>query len=316
MIVAIDESGIFSLGKNEYCIFVSTIIPTDSARHLKICGSYENWENKLHSRFFNKKNEVKGSLLGDTELDSFVKEVIFPYLDLRINCIVFDTSKLDQVVLKKHKDLEVAQIECSVNDFEINCAPKRQTNFIKSIKSWLQSKNLSEYLKILGLRNCITTTLTKSSVYFFGCLRENEIINASYEIDKDFINDQNIYWQGYFKKLLLEYSKKEPLPIINTWDKVNHPFFLKYPLLDNQKVNLSPLFRDNLSFKNSASSIYVRISDICAIIIYRNLNHNKNVGLFKYFQTRALTNDGLCELLMLRDFDFQLKLNEFKNSED
>jgi hypothetical protein len=311
MIAAIDESGIFSLGKSEYSIFVSTVIPTDAKSHLKIGNSYKNWENKLGSRFFNKKKEVKGSLLGDSELGSFVEQVISPFNDIRINCIGFNTSKIDPSILQKHKNIEVAQLEYSVNDFEINHAPKRQTNYIKSIRGWLNSKNLSEYLKILGLRNCISTTLTKSMIYFFGNLRENEIINASYEIDKDFISDQNIYWQGYFKMLLLEYTKNEPLPIINTWDKENHPFFLKYPLLDNKKVNLSPLFKNNLSFKNSESSIYIRISDICAIIIYRNLNHNKNDGLFRFLQTRALTNDGLCELLMLRDFDFKLKFDDF-----
>ena len=311
MIISIDESGVFNLEKPEFCIFVSTVIPTENGIHLQIKSSYTNWEQNLDKRFFNKKLEVKGSLLGNTELEDFVNQVIYPFQDLRINCIIFNTSKIDPKVLQKHKDIEVAQLDFSIKDFENNHAPKRQTNYIKSIKDWLNSKNLSEYLKILGLRNCINSSLTKSMIYFFGNLKENEIINASYEIDKDFINDQNIYWQGYFKKLLLEFTKNQPLPIVSDWDKEKHPFYRKYPILENNKVNLTSLFKNNLTFANSESSIYVRISDICAIIVFRNLNHNKNENLFRFLESRSLTKDGICELFMLRDFDFRSKFDEF-----
>jgi hypothetical protein len=312
MIIAIDESGIFSANKPEYCIFLSVIIPTDDKKNLIIKTSYKNWEQKLSNKFFDKKGEVKGSLLGEPELIDFTRNVLIPFNDLRIYYIAFDTSKLDTEIVRKYLDFEVAQLELSVQDFNNHNAPKKQTNYIVSIKDWLKSKNQQEFLKILGLRYCSFNSLYQTMIYFFGNLRESEIINGSYEIDKDFINDQNIYWKGYFKQLFQEFTSNQPLPIVDTWDKENHPFFQHYPILSDNKLNLTKLLKTNFSFKDSKSSIYIRITDICGIIIYRHLNQNIYKSIFHFLTSRALTNEGIGELLMLRDFDFQKRLHQIR----
>jgi hypothetical protein len=112
--------------------------------------------------------------------------------------------------------------------------------------------------------------------------------------------------------LLQEFTSNQPLPIVDTWDKKNHPFFQHYPILTDNKLNLTKLLKINFSFKDSKTSSYIRITDICGIIIYRHLNQNKYKSIFQFLATRALTNEGIGELLMLRDFNFQEKMQKIK----
>ena len=309
MIISIDESGSFNCNINEYSLFVSVIIPTDNQSLNLIRSSYDNWESKLQNSLFDSKGEIKGEYLNENHLFDFVNHIFLKHNDLRFSYLIFDTVRLKDSIVQKHKDIEVAMLDFSIKDFEKNNAPKKQTNYIKSIRNWINSKNLQQYFKILGLRMIINKSLKYSMIFFFSNQRESEIINGSLLIDRDFINDQNIYWKGYFKKLLLEYTKKEPLPVIDTWDREKHPFFKRFPIMENNKLNLSYLFRDNLHFEDSKSFFEIRLADILGIIINRYYNQKKYRNIFEMLKTKSVAENG--DYISLNDFDFKAKLDEF-----
>ncbi len=310
MIISIDESGSFNCNLGEFSLFSSIIIPTDNQHYQDIKDSYFKWESSIPTELFNSKGEIKGTELSENHFVDFVDQLFIKHDDLRFSYLIFNTVELQDSVVQKHKDIEVAMLDFSVKDFEKNNAPKKQTNYIKSIRNWISSKNLQQYLKILGLRMIINKALRYSMIYFLPNLRESEIINGSYLIDKDFINDQNIYWQGYFKRLLLEYTKSEPLPVVDTWDKDTHPFFKRFPIMDNNQLNLSYLFRDNMNFEDSDKYFEIRLADLCCVILFRYHNQDKYKNIFNKLKTKSLAGNGDGDYIMLRDFDFQSKLSE------
>jgi hypothetical protein len=113
--------------------------------------------------------------------------------------------------------------------------------------------------------------------------------------------------------LLLEYTKSEPLPVVDTWDKGTHPFYKRFPIMKNSQLNLSYLFRENMNFENSDKHFEIRLADICCVILFRY--HNKNIykNIFNKLKTKSLAENGYGDYIMLRDFDFQNKLIEMTN---
>lgn len=309
MIIAIDESGSFDCNLDEYSLFCGVIIPTGNKSRFVTLENYYNWESSLPSNVLSSNGEVKGHSLSEEQLAEFVQHVLLKQKDIRIIYSVYDTKWMNDSIVKKHKDFEVLMLDYSVADFEKNNASKKETNYIRSIRDWIKGKNLQQYLKILGLRHIILDALFESMVYFLAAERESEVIESSYLIDKDFISDQNISWQGYFKKILMEDTKKRPLPVIDTWDKQTHPFFKRFPL-DGNRIKLSPLLKDDLSFEDSAFNFEIRLADICGIIINRFYNRRMYTHIFKILESIILPYSEEPKIIKLRDFDLKNKIKE------
>lgn len=301
MVIAIDETGSFNYQKDKALrhAFVAVFIQTrDNALEIKR-AQFEKWEATIGQDKCEKSGEVKGSALSTKDLQNFLLQVMLPPPTVRFSCVSIVPEKLELKLLNKHKDFEVLltnQTLKSGNHFS-----RKATNFITNMGRWLNNRNEIEFTKMFCLKHCLMNSLSHAFIHSVASDIEMEFLDLEFKIDRDFINDENIYWKEYFLKSIEQYSRVKPFPILDTWDE-NHPIVKKY-IINGKGINLRTAFEEQLAFLSSKEHFEIRIADIVGIIVNR------------FFNSHSLENKIIFELLenmrAVKDYHIELRLNDF-----
>lgn len=312
MIIAVDETGNFDENSSDRHFFVAAFIQSENGELERKVEQLTNWENSLPDELRNNKGEVKGSALKKEHFQRFILDVFLEEPEIRSSYVSIIPNEANPDVIKKYLDIEIEQIKYSLEKFKKVGTRKSNLNFLDQYWRWLNKRSIREYLKMMCLKNCLRDTLHNLMVNCIIKDRIDEILNIQYKIDRDFLNDENIYWSDYLRKSIENDSKQRPFPMLDTWGD-DHPIKKKYLIEGNdgrKGFDLNSIFRDNLNFLESHEHPEIRIADIMAIILNRYWNRGE-LQREHTVLTNTLTVKDAHIQLKFEDFDYDQKLREY-----
>lgn len=310
MVISIDESGNFDEVSNLRQFFVAAFIKSENGCLDLKRNQFLNWEKSINQHFKDKKGEVKGSLLNQQQIKRFLLEVVFKEPIVRTSVVsIIPNVNLKQLI-QKHQNFEIRQAEYNFSVFKANGSKKRNLNFLENYSLWLKKRSLRDYLKMHCLKNLLKDTFHNSIIYSILNEQMDECLNFSYKIDKDFLTEENIFWNHYSKSSVQNYTKNNPFIMLDTWDD-DHPFIRKYTFSREGKNMIDiKLIYENLRFLESHNNFEIRIADIIGIIYHRYFNRNELSKEFYLLSKTGIINNHHIELT-LNDFDEEKTFQDF-----
>jgi hypothetical protein len=311
MIIGIDESGNFDESSNLRHLFVAAFIESKNGKLEIKKQQFLNWEKRLPKETKNQHGEVKGNNLNQQQLLEFLGTVVIQPPFVRTACVSIVPNKNPVHIIEKHRKSEIKQIEYSHTLSSNLGTKKRNLNFLESYVKWLKKRSNRDYLKMLCLKNLLKNSFHNIIIHCIMNGRIEESLDVYYKIDKDFLTEENIFWEHYSRRSIQNYTQKNPWPVLDTWDS-EHPFIKKYMYeADGRSVININLIYKNLNFLDSKENIEIRIADVIGIILNRYYNKNELKNEFDLLSKTGIVKDEHLEL-RLPDFDLEQTLELFK----
>jgi hypothetical protein len=311
MIIGIDESGNFDESSNLRHLFVAAFIESKNGKLEIKKQQFLNWEKRLPKETKNQHGEVKGNNLNQQQLLEFLGTVVIQPPFVRTACVSIVPNKNPVHIIEKHRKSEIKQIEYSHTLSSNLGTKKRNLNFLESYVKWLKKRSNRDYLKMLCLKNLLKNSFHNIIIHCIMNDRIEESLDVYYKIDKDFLTEENIFWEHYSRRSIQNYTQKNPWPVLDTWDS-EHPFIKKYMYeADGRSVININLIYKNLNFLDSKENIEIRIADVIGIILNRYYNKNELKNEFELLSKTGIVKDEHLEL-RLPDFDLEQTLELFK----
>jgi len=310
MIIGIDETGNFDETSELRHFFIAAFIETENGKLEKKEKQFLNWERSLPLSVKNSQGEVKGSFLNIVQLQSFIHDVAFEPPLIRTSFVSIVPSNNPFTLIEKYRLFEIRQAEYNYQMYLSKGSKKRNINFLDNYVKWLKKRSVRDYLKMSCLKHLLKDTFHNAVVLSILNDRIEETLNFSYKIDRDFLTEENIFWEHYSRMSIRNYTQRNPFPVLDTWDD-NHPFIKKYLLNDDDKsgININLIYK-NLKFLNSKDHFEIRIADLIGIIINRFYNKGQMPEEHTLLTLAGATNESHIEL-RLQDFDEESTFKEY-----
>lgn len=284
MIIGIDEVGDFDLKKDVINYFISVAVDQNKDKHKTKETQYRLWRSSIPDTC-REKGEIKGRLLNDGQLESFVDEVLNIAPKSYVNVLRINPFENPISMVEKHKQYEIRQFEEVVKK-ATEKGKKATADGYQQLIYWYKNRNYQQMLKIKSmefiLSNAVRNAIGVSILLDMFDKDLNNLLNMGLKIDKDFINGPtpNIFWKELLKNSQLEFSKKHPIFILESWRNTDHPFELKSKSKDGT-INLGWIFHENSSFVNSKDYFEVQLADITGTIVHRFENKGRCEEAYK-----------------------------------
>ena len=142
MLIGIDDSGNFESDK--YSLFATVYIRPRKARQIK--KRFETWEEELPSSAKSPNGEVKGYLLNDEDLQSFIDRIMINngYAKIYCSIFVFENSKEQNQSIAKRKEHLASKQKIAEEEYR-KAGNGEMANFYHGMHGWisnLKDKNL------------------------------------------------------------------------------------------------------------------------------------------------------------------------------
>jgi hypothetical protein len=310
MVIGIDESGNFDDTSNLRQFFIAAFIESENGKLEIKKQQYLRWENQLPVTAKNPNGEVKGSFLNKQQLHAFLGTVIIQPPFVRTAMVSIVPNKTPPFIIDKYQQLEIKQADYNLSVFTQMGAKKRNLNFLDNYARWQKKRTRRDYLKMLCLKNLLKNSFHNIIINTIENDRIEEALDIYYKIDRDFLTEENIYWEHYSRSSIQNYTRIEPWPILDTWD-AEHPFLKKYTdeKNGNKTININLVYQ-NLKFLDSRDHIEIRIADVLGIIVNRFYNRNELKLEFDLLSKTGIVRDDHLELRFY-DFDVEDTFNQF-----
>lgn len=289
MIVGIDEVGNFDPNSKSYHFFVAVLIDQNDNKYNIKKGQYNIWESSIPNNYRDQKNEVKGQLLTDEQLDSFYHEVLKPKPGLLYSVVRLKPQENPKDVIDLHQRIEIEMIE-KAYEMHKNRAIGNWADWYGRLLPWYKNRKPAHLLKMKCLQEIIGISFNygirwSQVSYILDNEDDSNISNFSYKIDKDFIRADNvkIIWNELLRQFWKNFVKQNRIPVLNFWKDGQAPVEKEYKLEGN-KSQLKKVFRDRTHFLDSEDHFEIRIADIVGTIIHRYQNRGKCENIYKEIQ--------------------------------
>ena len=279
MIVGIDETGDFDSNSDKFNYFIAVLIDQNSNRYSIKKGQFNVWESSIPNSNRDKKGEVKGRNLSDSQLEDFYNQVIQPCPIVLYSVVRFNAAQNPKKLLEKHKKIEIDRIEQALTHYQKE-ARGNWVDWYKRIIAWYKNRNYQHLIKIKCLEHLIGQTFNYgfawSQIRYILDKDDSNIKQFSFKIDKDFISAKNtkIMWTELLRQFWIDFNKRNKLPLINLIDIEKYPAIEHYKF-NKGKSNLKKVFRDRTFFLASEEHFEIRMADIIGTILHKYQNRGK-----------------------------------------
>lgn len=296
MIIGIDETGNFDSTSNLRHLFIAALLESESGKLALKRDQFTKWESNLPANFKTAHGEVKGSLLKAEQLQQFLQQVVFQLPIVRTSIVSVMPAKATSALIDKHYQMELKQVEYSNQIYKTRGSKKYNINFLENYVNWLRKRSLRDYLKMHCLKHLLKDSFNNAIIHAALQDRTEELLDISFKVDRDFLTEENIFWEHYSKTSIENYTKDSPFILIDTWDE-NHPFTKKYIFNHNGRscVNIRAAYQ-NLRFLDSKDHFEIRIADIMGIIYNRFYNRGELVKEFELLEHAKVIKDAHIEI--------------------
>jgi len=315
MIIGIDETGNFDATLNLRHLFIAAFIESENGKLAVKRDQFTKWENNLSTNFKTADGEVKGSLLKGEQLLQFLQQVVFQIPIVRTSIVSVMPAKTTSALIDKHYQMELKQVEYSNLIYKTRGSKKYNLNFLENYVHWLRKRSLRDYLKMHCLKHLLKDSFNNAIIHAALQDRVEELLDISFKVDRDFLTEENIFWEHYSKTSIENYTKDSPFIVIDTWDE-NHPFTQKYIFQHKGKscVNIRTAYK-NLKFLDSKDHFEIRIADIMGIIYNRFYNRGEVVKEFELLEHAKIIKDAHIEIGFM-EFDAEKTFEILKSQID
>jgi hypothetical protein len=280
MITGIDETGDFDPKSTQFNFFVAVHIDQNGNK-LEIKRSQFNlWESSIPEKF-KIKGEIKGQNIPDEYLETFFNEILNVEPKILYSVIRIVPAENSSEIVEKHKKFEVASMERLIDEVK----KANHTSWIEGytkILHWYKNKNYQTIMKMKCLEHLLGISLNRvlgwgQLSYIFDKEDISNLSKIEFKVDKDFVKAENVkvMWNELFRQFWQEFTKKDPLPIMDSiWKEKDHPY-LKVFKSANGKSNMKNIFRKKTQFLDSNDSWEIRMADIVGTILHRYQNRGR-----------------------------------------
>ena len=279
MIIALDETGSFHSDSNRLNFYSSATIRSEKKLYQIKADQFEKWESTLSPSLKSPQGEFKSSVLPEAALYNFVRQVAVSKPYILIDAVAIKPIDNPENIIDKYKMLQLMGIEEGIEIFKKQGKEALSSKY-NEFKNWYSKLNYQQFVKLQLLGQIISSSYRNSFGTAISSGFDDELVNTKFILDKDHIRgrEQNSFWREILRNQMYSYSVKNPLPLLDEWQKTGHPFLDKYGA--EGFINLNRLFWKNCSFEDSKSHFELRIADAVNTILSTYHNDKKNVRSF------------------------------------
>jgi hypothetical protein len=301
MIIAIDESGSFSIDSKNRSFFIAVHLRQRKTFYKLKCQQFNEWENSLPKVLKNSKGEIKSSSLSDDQLTDFARRIVCAHYRVGITPFTVRPSENPESVIEKHREVALIGIREGAKQLAGWERPALAQGY-EEFGHWLKKLSYSQYIKVYILGECLAAALVNTVGHAISGRYDEELPRMQFFIDRDFIKERqpNVFWHELLRNHLYHASKKNPLPILKQWEIKGHPFLEKYTR--NGKLNFNELFWKQCAFVTSHEHFEIRIADAVNTIVSRYFNKRQCRDAFALIR-QCFLGDRKITQIILNDFD-------------
>jgi hypothetical protein len=276
MIIAIDESGDFAPTSARYNYFVAVLLTETNDGLAKKKAQFDAWKSSIPCEKFDAKNEVKGTELTDEELYQFTKQVLLSLPEIHPVSVRIRPNENKEDVQDFFKAVLLELIDKSIAHFQ-GIGQQEEVIFYQKLKAWYKKRNFQQFMKITTLETVVARALEQAiglSIAIWALTGSSEdLMHIAIIIDEDFISTatERDYFDATMRQAIRHLTEVHPIPIAREMVEKGHPFVKKY-LIGEDRINLSEMLKENMSFLPSNENWQLQIADIYSTIEQRAAN--------------------------------------------
>lgn len=302
MIIAIDESGSFDPTSTKLNFFAAVHLRQRKTLYKSKKEHFEKWEKNLPRSLKNAKGEIKSSSLSEQQLEDFAANVVRAHYYVGITPLCIRPSDNPPSVINNIRSAQMIGIRDGSREYAELGRPGPAKTY-EDMGNWFSKLSYTQYLKIVVLGKCITSSLVNTVGHSISGGYDDELGRIRFIIDRDFIREpyHNVFWREILRNQIYSFSRNDSE---------------KYT--KSGQLNLNDLFWNNCSFAHSHEHFELRIADAVNTILSRCCNDQTCLGAYDLIKN-CLLRDGCIHQLVLDDVDlstyrYSREENPWRNS--
>ena len=271
MIIAIDDTGSFGANDKSFSFFVAVQMRQRKAFHQDKLRSFRTWEARLPARLKDHNGEIKGRALNDRQLVDFVRRVLGPPPNIWITAVGSRAEDNPPGIVAKHDEVVLRGIRAGVEWYRNNARPDHATTY-DEFSHWFRKLSYAQHMKMRVLGECIGHAQVNAYGTSIVGGFDMELPRMRYIIDRDLVTNEraNIFWHEFLRNQIYNFTRRHPIPHLNTWATKGHPVLDKFQT--NGRPDYRALFWEQTKFAKSHLTPELRMADVTATIVSRGVN--------------------------------------------
>lgn len=305
-----DESGSFAVKNPGPHIMVGIVYPDVFEKKLQ--RFYNNFINSLTKEEF-VKNEPKGQLLlirSRKKLFSFLNDNSW----LKISVCLTDSEFNAEQQVQKYRRDQLNIYEQQLLDPEFQSQSMELKNLQKKLIRDINIEGgLSDVHVVKGLllMHTLFSSLIGSLKYYTEEIYDNDWKNFFVcfdRQDKNIITRMEDWVNREFLNLITVYNSKNPIELDPAWRDRNHPILRKYKDQNQDKLNLSEMFKNKFLFEHSENSFQLQIVDWISNTLFKVFKGELAKEFFDMLEYNLIKNNDTGIILVKFDTTDSLTL--------
>lgn len=284
MIIAIDETGDFNPESRAWHFFAGVHLPSDSIDEKQT--QFLAWESARSPSKRDAHGEIKGSNLDEHDLAEFAAAILVPSSEIGITAIGIVPAQTPRRVVEVHQRITLAQLYSGIIEIRRHENRSLALEYAR-LARWFRRLNYQNFLKLRLTARCIDTSLR--SAICIAALRDfkDDLVSMEFKLDESFIEPgiETQFWHELLRQQTIAASERNPVVVIDDWEKTGHPFVKAYGTPD--LLDLRPILRDRCTFVKSHDHWEVRVADVVATIFHRVYNRRQCLSLIDVVRSRC-----------------------------
>ena len=294
MRVFIDESGSFSWQRPGWSIVAAVGICELDGTLEAILDRFRAFERSLPKERRSLSGEIKGSVLMDQELATFVWDVLPRTRDLaHVSLVGFDSMETPRDVVARFRETLAKDGTRRERHRYSSKRNQRMVQVVDETAAWIRRRSDEDIGWLLATHIAIADALTHSVVALLDDRHDDgrELAELSYVLDRSsrIQGERKGYlWRQVLNSALCGRSERIPFPHIRQW-RDDHAFVAKYGYGDG--LDLRALWR-GITFENSQQVPGLRIADLVAQVAARHFARDEAVSAWKRLRPIVMGPNG------------------------
>ncbi len=293
MRVFLDESGSFSWRQPGWSIVAAVGVCELDGTLEAVLERLRAFERSLPKERRSASGEIKGAVLTDRELATFVWDVLPRDRALaHVSLVGFDSRATPRDDAARFREA-LAKGGARERHRYASSKNQRMVQVVDEAVAWIRRRSDEDVGWLLAMQIAIADALTHSVIALLADDHDDgrELAELSYVIDRSSrIRDdrQEYLWRQILNSALCDRSKQEPLPQVREWTD-HHAFVAKYGCAEG--LDFRELWR-GIKFRDSQQTPGLRVADLVAQVAVRHFGRDEASSAWKRLRPIVMGAQG------------------------
>lgn len=293
MRVFIDESGSFSWQHPGWSIVAAVGICELDGTLEAVVQRHRAFERSLPKERRSSSGEIKGAVLTDQELATFVWDVLPRGRELaHVSLVGFDSRETPREVAARFRDA-LSTGGARERHRYASKQNQRMVQVVEEVGAWIRRRSEQDIGWLLAVQVAIADALTHSVIALLADEHDDgrELAELAYVIDRSSRirgERQEYLWRQVLNSALCARSEHDPFPQIRQWPNDN-AFVAKYGY--DRAFDFRELWR-GIKFSDSQQTPGLRIADLIAQVAVRHFASDAALSAWKRLRPIVMGADG------------------------